>query len=149
MRLPLLQDRRAIVSTMPKVDLGVLSESERELAEGIIATRGPNEGRLRASKPPVERKRVDARGPQGGGPYYKKTVIEGGETAYIWRMVAFYVSPKRQHHCMPVTADFDLPADDFDTRRELAERLDDIVDKIVDTVPKEQWYGVARWRGLI
>jgi hypothetical protein len=134
--------------TMPKVDLSVLTDEERELAEGIVATRGKNAGRLRASKPPVERKRVyvDVESP---GPMYKRLKIEGGETAYIWRMVAFYVSPISQHHCMPVMADCDLPADDFDKRMKLAKELDKIVDKIVDTVPKDQWYGVARWHGLV
>ncbi len=135
--------------TMPKVDLSVLTDEEKELADGIVATRGKNAGLLRASKPVVQRVSVDSYGPQGGGPRYKKTTRIGGETAYIWRMVAFYISPISQHHCLPVMAEYDLPTDRADETRALAEELDAIVDKIVDAVPKEQWYGVARWRGLL
>jgi hypothetical protein len=29
-----------------------------------------------------------------------------GATQYIWRMIAFIVSPNPQHHCMPIGADF-------------------------------------------
>jgi len=133
--------------TMPKVDLSVLTDAERELAEGIVATRGKNAGRLRASKPPVERVRsTETYGKHG---FYHRWQIKGGETAYVWRMVAFYISPINQHHCMPVMADCDLPADDFDERMALAKELDKVVDKIVNTVPVEQWHGVARWRGLV
>jgi len=133
-----------MTSRMPKLNLEAagLTPQEYELAKGIIATRGKNKGALRASKPKVERTDL---GPESPGSYYHKWQIEGGETAYIWRMVAFYISPKHQHQCMPCTADFDLEASNYQDRMAKAKELDAIVDKIVDTVPKAQWHGVRRW----
>lgn len=76
-----------------------------------------------------------------------------GADQYVWRMVAFSVSPRAQHHCMPVCADFALFDDmasgykamDFRERAAYRKSLDDIADVIVNAVPKSQWYGVARW----
>lgn len=74
-----------------------------------------------------------------------------GKAAYVWRMVVFYVSPNSRHHCMPVAADFDLPAFDENGKwrtsiaREMAKELDVLVDKIVDLVPPEQRYGLNAW----
>lgn len=130
--------------TMPELGLSVLTDEERALAEGIIAVRGKNAGRLRASKPPVERKKVYVNA-EGPGPMYKQLRVVGGETAYIWRNVAFYVSPLSRHHSLPVMADMDLPQRGYRERQKRAKELDEIVDKLVDTVPKEQWYGVGRW----
>lgn len=133
-------------SQMPKLDFlkDILTDDEYELARGIVATRGKNKACLRASKPKVERidLGVDPTDPHG---FYHLWHIENGETAYIWRMVAFYTSPKSQHHCMPIMADFDLNGHTNDARMALAKRLDKIVDKIVNQIPKEQWYGVGRW----
>lgn len=131
------------MSRMPELDLSVLTPAERELAAGILATRGENAGRLRASKPKVTREDL---GPREPGSFYHNWRIEGGETAYIWRMVAFHISPISQHHCMPVMAEADLPGDTVRERGALAKELDAIVDKLVNAVPLEQWHGVARWR---
>jgi len=74
-----------------------------------------------------------------------------GRAAYVWRMVAFYVSPMRRHQCMPVTADFDLPAYGDDGKwscaaaRAMAKTLDALVDEIVNEIPKAEWHGVRRW----
>jgi len=132
------------MTRMPELNLEAagLTTEEYALAKGIVATRGKNKGCLRASKPKVERTDL---GPQEPGSFYHNWHIEGGETAYIWRMVAFFISPKHQHQCMPCTADMDLPGDGFKERKALAEELDEVVDKIVDTVPKHQWHGVRRW----
>ena len=72
---------------MPSINLDALTldEAERSLAEKIIATKGKNKGCLRAAKP-----------------------SNAGDAAYVWRMVAFQVSPIPQHHCLPVCADFDI-----------------------------------------
>lgn len=73
------------------------------------------------------------------------------KAAYVWRMVVFMVSKQRQHQCMPVCADFDLPAQDEKGKwscsiaREMAKELDQVVDVIVNAVPKSQWHGISRW----
>jgi len=99
-----------------------LSGRDLQLAEACL-----NNGHLRASKP------------------------RDGEAAYVWRMVAFQVSPKPIHHCMPMTADFALPDTYWhgegagDRRRARLKELNAIVDAVVDAVPRTQWHGVRRW----
>jgi len=120
-----------------------LSEQERCWVRGIIATRGPNKDRLRASKPKVVTTDLgpDPTDPHG---YYRIWGKQGGESAYIWRMVAFYTSPNSKHHCMPCTAELDLPGRARDNNA-LREGLDEIVKAIVDTVSPLEQYGVHRW----
>lgn len=83
--------------------------------------------------------------------HLRSTKPKDGEAAYVWRMVAFNVSPNRQHQCMPMTADFDMPdhywGDDGAAKRRRArcKELDVLVDALVKAVPKEQWHGVRRW----
>lgn len=89
-------------------------------------------GQIRASKPKVTDDPVT------------------GKAAYVWRMVAFMVSPKAQHQCVPVAATFDIPAEvngrwSSVEADKIAKELDVLVDKIVDCVPKEQWHSVHRW----
>jgi hypothetical protein len=114
-------------SVMPTINVAALmnelSREEFALVEPIIATQGKNAGRLRASKP----SQCDER------------------SMYIWRLVAFYVSPMRQHQCMPVTADFDLPGENYHERMMLAHKMDAIVDKVTDAIPMSEWHGIKRW----
>ena len=70
--------------------------------------------------------------------------MRSGCAAYIWRMVAFYVSPKPRHHCMPITAEFDIPLS-YKQRNAKIKELDAIVDAIVDAVAVKDWHGVKRW----
>jgi len=119
---------------MPKIDL--------ELVRGIVSTRGKNKGRLRASKPQVDRLHVGQN--EFGLDLYEPEEHQG-KTAYIWRMVAFYVSPKRQHHCMPCTADFDVPKRWGDAKRARLAELDKIVDVVVDSIKPERRHGLNRW----
>ncbi len=107
--------------SMPKVELHRLEGEALELAVRICHA----DGTLRASKPPVDKGRAIT-----------------GKAAYVWRMVAFYTSPKRAHQCMPVCAEFDLPREG---REALIEHLDQIVNYIVDAIPRDQWHGVRRW----
>lgn len=120
-----------------------LTAQERSWVQGIIATRGANKNHLRASKPKVVRTDLglDPTDPHGFYHVYQK---DGGESAYIWRMVAFYTSPNSKHHCMPCTAEMDLPSR-FGERKELIRRLDQIVKGIVDAIPPLNQYGVHRW----
>jgi hypothetical protein len=72
-----------------------------------------------------------------------------GRAAYVWRMVAFQVSPNPQHHCMPVTADFGINCKDYTERRAITDKLDELVKRIVDGIPMSQWHGVHAWKGLV
>jgi hypothetical protein len=148
---------------MPAVNLEilktVLSVNDMDIVSKVVAKRG-GVNRLRASKP------------------------ADGPAAYVWRMVAFIVSPHSQHHCMPVGADFYVNKTDYahrtdkfvwscetqndkdyvanltpdriammnnsECRRQyMKQELDPIVDKIIDTIPKEQWRGAQRWKQAI
>jgi hypothetical protein len=123
-----------------------LSQEQKEIVSAITG----QQSRLRSSKPKIN-----------------------GLAMYVWRMVAFQVSPNSQHHCMPMTADFDLGNEywpqgfptysDFNDpnrvktayeiesdnahnkRKAKIAELDVLVNIIVNSVPKEQWYGVSRW----
>lgn len=116
--------------TMPEINLAALDAKTAEIARLIVATKGKNKGRLRASKPLV-----------------KKGCIISGEAAYVWRMVAFTASPISQHHCMPVTADFDLQTTGmtYDQKRAYAKQLDRLANEILATIPREKHYGTLRW----
>ena len=135
---------------MPLIDLDTLktklTPAQFTLVKGIVATRGENKGRLRASKPKVAKK-IKVAGTRWENDYYYDFANEAdaltGMTAYVWRMVAFYASPKSQHNCMPVCADFDLPGTVKETR-ETAKKLDTmIVNVVLDTIP--QLHGLNRW----
>lgn len=102
-----------------------LSQEEQDIVSAIIVNRGKVKGRLRTNKPSEE--------------------LFEGKAAYVWRMVAFNVSPSPAHWCMPMTAEFYLKEDDHDKRRLLVKELDDLVAKVIDSVPKEQWHGIQRW----
>jgi hypothetical protein len=114
---------------MPEIQADKLTGDAKKFAQMIVVTRGQNKGRLKASKPKVDRNKPDT-----------------GKAAYIWRMVAFQVSTNSKHHSMPVTADWDIEAESYEERRRIInEELNPIVDKIVDTVPLAQHYGTLRW----
>lgn len=102
-----------------------LSEEEKKVALLCL-----NNGRVRATKP-----RIDKNDPLTG------------KAVYVWRMVVFLVSHKHAHHCIPMGADFDLPIYPWkeDAARVMRQELKRIEDAIVDSIPKENWYGVKRW----
>jgi len=136
---------------MPKINLDVLKTRldahDYALIVGIVNTRT---GALRASKPPVPKKIfVKTYAPRFAGDghydYADPIAARQGMTAYIWRNVAFSVSPNPQHQCMPVMDFCDLPGKYGAEQRALAKQLDAIVNVVVASVPKTQWHGVARW----
>ena len=111
-----------------------LTDAEIPIARKIIMKNGC----IRASKPKVD-----------------ESLPSTGKAAYVWRMVCFLVSPKPAHHCMPATAEFDLPAYDENGKwssaksREMAKDLDVLVDKIVDGIDVALWHGVHRWAKVL
>lgn len=125
--------------SMPSIPLDHLTAEELAIASGIVATKGKNKGLLRASKPKIEYNIIVKEGRK-----LREPTLETGRTAYLWRMVAFHVSPIGQHHCLPILADFDLPGSVEESRQE-AKRLNVIVDKIVNAMKKSEWHGIHRW----
>jgi hypothetical protein len=125
------------MTAMPKIDISRLSDPFAiELARQIVKP----DGTLYASKP-------------------KKA---SGLAKYVWRMVAFGISPIGQHHCMPIMADFDISNSDvgfpmdmewshpdrsaaYDRRKLMAKVLDKVADAIVMTVPVREHHGTKRW----
>ena len=124
---------------MPAISLDHLTADELAIAQNIVATQGKNKGLLRAAKPKIEYNIVEKEGRK-----LRIPTLETGRTAYVWRMVAFQVSPLGQHQCLPFCAEFDLPGTVQESREE-AKRLDVLVDKIVNSIPKAEWHGVRRW----
>ncbi len=136
----------------PKIDLNAidLTADERELADRILATRGVNKGKLRASKPKIKYHTG-----------YRTTTLSSGreittktrtpeevtgKAAYLWRMVAFEVSPDRRHSCMPVMAFCDLPdRESREERCELENELNALAAKICDTIHPADRHGLKRW----
>lgn len=139
--------------SMPKINLevlkSVLSPEDFALVQGIVNTKT---GELRASKPTLPKKIKVASDNAYGYTYeYKdKNDAAKGMTAYIWRMVAFSVSPISQHKCMPCMAFCDLPGTaSREERIALEKRMDALAEVVVRSVPVTEWHGVARWAGLL
>lgn len=114
--------------TMPRIDLQALwqklSKDDMSIVRRVVRE---NTWRLRTSRP----KLCDSN--------------ESRYAAYVWRMVAFMVSPHSQHHCMPITCFWWLPEG---TDKKVMQYLDRLVDEITNTVPDSQWWGVRAWSGL-
>lgn len=135
------------------VDIMPLTDLEKDIVRGILH---PTTGELRASKPkpPKMEQMVNPYSVrEWDGMIYNYADDEGcraGMSAYVWRMVAFQVSPNPKHHCMPVMAFCDVPG--FwrgMERRELEAWGDRIVAVVVDAVPVGQWHGVRRWSKVL
>ncbi|MCX8008287.1 MAG: hypothetical protein N3A54_01135 [Patescibacteria group bacterium] len=109
---------------MPKINYQPRDNWEKDILDKITL----KNGRLRAAFPGK-----------------RKRTMEYGVAFYIWRNVVFYVSPINQHHCFPVGADFYLPMSYEERELYCKTVLDPFVDRIVNSIPKEEWYGVQRW----
>ncbi len=125
---------------MPRIDLEALKVSltaeQFKIAVRIVNAKT---GCLRASKPTFPR-RVLVEDPDCySGQRYEYADAEGagkGCSAYVWRMVAFFASPKAEHHCMPCTCDFNLPGKAYGPEHKaLCDRLQIIINAVLDTVP--------------
>ena len=106
--------------------------ADKTEGQAILNIIAKKDGTVRASKPKV------------------KDALTG-KAAFVWRMVCFLTSPKRQHQCMRSTADFDLPATDengkwkYNLAMKIAADLKPIEDAIVDSIDKSEWHGVQTW----
>lgn len=150
---------------MPMVDLEACKLDATELAimrHVLRLTKGSVIGPLKSSKPKIEYNLTIR-------PGYRYPTDPSGSAAYVWRMLCFYCVAQHPHCCMPVMADFDIPNDydeesarakyadwndwhkspeyaDCDRlRKEKRVRLDALVDKVLSTIPKDQWGGIIRW----
>ena len=125
------------------------SDADIAAARGIIATRGENKGYMRASQPDFRKH---------------------GESAYIWRMLAFFLGINAM---MPVMASSYIwhtelrdkaaaarkrrdyaAADAYRDQARAWEKarikeLDAVVDTLLDNIPMQQWHGVKIWGNAI
>jgi hypothetical protein len=122
---------------MPKIELDEKQFDEHEL--GIARAILNSGGVLRASKPPISSIIKPADDTHYG--QYREYDFRDASIYYVWRNVAFYLSPIDAHHCMPIGADYYIPLSYAD-RRLWTKRLDAIVDKITSCVPVHKWHGV-------
>lgn len=112
------------MTTMPKLNLEAagLTTQERKLAEQIVKP----DGTLYASKPGKA----------------------SGDAKYLWRMVAFGVSPIQKHQCLPMTADFDLEGE-YQERLARGRELDQVAQRIERTVPIQERHGTMAWARVL
>ena len=103
--------------------------SFEERALSVIRKPG---GTLRASRPEA---------PKGASEF---EIEFYGACAYLWRMLAFHVSKRREHQCLPIMADCYL-AGSYEARRQTSKDLDGVIDRWIKQVPPRQWHGIIRW----
>ena len=87
---------------------------------------------------------------RNGELYASRPTKASGMSQYVWRMVAFSLSDRPAHQCIPVTADFHMTNEEYwdktwDEKVAIRERLDAITKQIVDTVPVTEQPGTLRW----
>jgi hypothetical protein len=129
-------------STMPIIDadkLATMLEGEDlAIALDTLVSRGKQKGRLRASAPKQPYKVEGSEAKDRAGLVY-----------YAWRLAAFQVSPRGEHHCLPFVADFYLDAGSegyHPERVKIArERAQRIADAIAACVPLADHHGTRRW----
>jgi len=139
---------------MPKVNTGklqsILTAEEMEIVSRFIKS----DNSIRASKPTVEKvvvrtEHVNTKYGPYDKEYYDCADPIQGLAAYVWRQVVFFVSPKREHQCLPTLDICDLPdsvtSKGYTMDNPKLAALHTLADKVVDCIPVEQWNGVKRW----
>ena len=107
---------------MPRIDSDKVSSPFAKRLVPLITT---SEGTLRTTRPDIL-------------PDFPLS----GHAAYVWRMIAFHISPISQHHCLPMAAPFYIQEEDI---HKLVEFLDTIVDEILEQFPPSSWQGIMAW----
>lgn len=107
--------------------LAQTTEEELELVYAIMKN-----GQLKAGKPTLEKESIGLR---------KIPLENSGRVAYLWAAVAYHLSENKKHAACPPDARFLL--------RDPADKawLDQLCNKIVDTVPEQQRYGQMARKG--
>ncbi|MCX8008313.1 MAG: hypothetical protein N3A54_01270 [Patescibacteria group bacterium] len=113
---------------MPKISY----QPQNEWESSIIAAITTRDGKLKGSYPGK-----------------RERTMEFGVAFYVWRNVAFYISPIRQHHCLPIGADFYIPMEYDELRKYINDVLDPLVDRIVESVPVLERHGLLVWSKYI
>ena len=152
-----------MINRMPEIDLTKCNLNETEMMIAKIAIKGEKEiGYLRASKPAEQKHTIidsewtPSYASELSQPYkhHKNKYATEEERikafgCYVWRELAFIMSPISTHHCMPVCNDFNLEYTSGDPRRKEQHKwLNSIVDRISKTVPVHQLHGLRRWKGV-
>lgn len=135
---------------MPTINTSTLTDLTAE-EQAILAIVIKKDGTLRASKPTLGKKTKVRNPAEPANSYYSHSYVWATDeertkarAAYVWRMVAFALSPHPEHQCMPTTASFDLDESGAESRA-MEKKLDAFADRIVRCVPVRQQAGTMRW----
>ena len=153
--------RRKRRRNMPRPDMKalaeVLTDEEMELVAATLVRIGGNEGKFRIQRPnppATDEADLDAEDMDDIGVRLGTDNEFLGEARFLWRMVVFAIGPMRSHQCLPIGAFFYLGGPRkgrakvmayIAERHEQAERLMDLADKVIDSVPVDKWHGVRAW----
>lgn len=114
---------------LPTIDVNVIkknssiNEYEENIILGIIFNPQNGVGILRATRP-----------------------ISCGRCSWVWRKIIMYVSPEEKFHNLPTSLDeYISEYNDIN----LPKVLDNIVEKIIISIPENKWYGINRWKSAM
>lgn len=148
---------------MPELDLSICNLTAEELNIAKYAIKGDKlKGTLRASKPKEQKHSIRIEPEFSPEKQYLKDISKFKHThknayatederskalgIYVWRELAFVISPISSHHCMPICNDFNLEYDYGDERRKQQMNFcNNIVNKILKTIRPESCHGLKRW----
>ncbi len=134
-RLPTF-DRTALETNIAALGLDEETHQEYLLIADLVFRGTSND--MRASKPKVGKRTAHL-------------ADRYGKAAYVWRMLGFIFARSGPLQCMPICADFDLPAYENGRwssaqARKMSKDLDRLVDAFRACLPQSHEYGANRWR---
>ena len=132
---------------MPTLDLTSLARKlTPEAFSLLLRVVDPRTGALRATRPPIPKHAV----PGVWGTPRLEPDSDAAQAAYVWRWIAFALSPRPADQALPATA-FDtlpVPGVDVGARWALAAHLDEIVKQVIALAPVEARPGLTAWAHL-